>query len=303
VESRGRSFTDLWPVADDYIIAGGVVRPLLGGKVVPLGTLLARAPLAQEYLPMARRELPAELAKAASGMETEVLGFVRRYGLLGYVQAWRFPLEALGAARSRIYTPDVPGDPFVWFTAHAQAVKLVGDLGRALGDTHDLARIIEELTIRGAHGADEITFTAPTRGYTRPRQVRLIPGRDPRTIALRIIEAIVNPNLEGVSRILLTEQRRPITVFAPQNLLDCVYWLLADAIVSATVRTCLACDRFFVATHDRMRFCPRPMGLKGVSLCMNRFKQQRFRDAKERQRRQPNQSSGRIRHHRRRRKS
>ena len=275
IESRGRSFADEWPVAEDYVIQSGLVRPRVGGK-----------PVAREYLPMAQPELPAEFAKVGGGDgEGAVLGFIRRYGLLGYAQAWRFPFEELGAARSRFYTPNLAGDPVPWLVAHARAVALVGELARALDEPEALSLQIGQLTVRAATGDEMLAFSVPGRGRTRPGQVQMRPRKSPRESALEIIAHILNENLDGVSRTLLVEpqddRRLGLTsLFTPLNLLDAIYWLLADAVVGARVRSCLACKRFFMATSDRMKFCPPPMGLAGVSRCMNRFKQQQFRERK-----------------------
>jgi hypothetical protein len=300
-ESRGRGFADLWGVAENYVVRAGLVVPVFDGR--PATRPVPVQALARTYLPLSRPELPAEFAKVATGDETALLGFVRCYGLLGYERAWRFPLEAVGAVRGRFYTPHLPGDPLAWVIAHARAVKLGGELARGLSAPEELARLIEGLTVRGALGRDEITFLRAVRGYTRPVQVQMAAARDHHETALRIVEMIVSPNLEGISRALITEHRRPgektkamTSVFYPQNLLDCVYWLLADAIVGTAIRRCQHCGRFFVATHNRMRFCPRPMGQKGVSLCMNRFKQQRFRETQGKRLKTRRQRRGRRRH-------
>src|SRR5215470_8423529 len=109
-ESRGRGFANLWGIAEDYIVRNGLVVPVVEGqpatRPVPLQMLIRR----RRYLPLSRPELPAEFAKVASGDESALLGFVRRYGLLGYEWAWRFPFEMDGAVRSRFHTPHLPGD-------------------------------------------------------------------------------------------------------------------------------------------------------------------------------------------------
>jgi hypothetical protein len=108
--------------------------------------------------------------------------------------------------------------------------------------------------------------------------------------ALFIISDILNGNLSGCVRELIPAPNwdHPVRLdsgFSFHNLMDCIYWLLADAIVIAKVRHCLHCGKPIIAPSDRVKYCPPPMGSHSVSPCMNRAKQQRFRetaDAKKR---------------------
>jgi hypothetical protein len=267
-ESRSQGFVHRWPVADDYAIHDGVVLSLMQGAPTPVTAYPFSG--ASSYLPLTRPELPAEFAKVAAGDDASVLAFVRRYGLLSAYDL----------------IPSTAGDPVAWIVAHARAVKLVSDLAWALDRPPDLARMVEGLTVREATGQESVIVLCPQRRETRPR-VLIVPPDDPRTMALGIIAHLMNPNLAGVSRQLRVEQSQLVSGFVPQRLLDFLYWLLADAIVDAKLRPCRACGRFFIATHRRMQFCPRPMGQWGVSACMNRAKQARFKEAKAQRRTRP----------------
>ena len=133
LESESRSFNQLWPVAEDYIIEKGFILPVMGGKVVDPRSLMA---LTREekslYLPMGRPELPGEFARLADEDEEKVLNFVRRYGLLGYHCALKFPYEVISADQMKMYNDKSPGDPLNWVFAHAKAVNLVMHLAVAL---------------------------------------------------------------------------------------------------------------------------------------------------------------------------
>ena len=281
LESRGRSFAGVWLVADDYRIEDGTVIPVLAGNPVPSDFNL---PNVRGYMPMSRTELPGEFAKLAGESEDKVLEFVRRYGLLGYSMAFRW-LELLAAGRERLHNPQAKGDPVAWILSHAATVGLVMKLAEALNDLERLKLQLQQLTVRDERSvSEELLYVAAKRGYTHASQIRMRAFGDPRETALQIISHILNENLEGVSRELIIEHqetgKRGITsVFSPQNLLDCVYWHLADAVLGGTVRTCEnpSCKRFFVATHKKMRYCPLPMGFEGVSRCMNAAKQRRLR--------------------------
>jgi hypothetical protein len=268
-ESRVRRFVNLWPVAERYEIRKGFL--VVAGPERP-----------PAYAPLGRPELPAEFAKLAKGDAEAVLAFAKTYGALGYADALRFPAEALGAAVERLYDPNAPGDPLPWIFAHARAVALVGDLAHALDEPNALAALLATITVREAHGEELLSFQGPARGYERPAQVQMRPAETPRASALHVIAHIINGNLGGVTRELLVEPQAGgalglTSIFAPLSLLDCIYWLLADAVADGKVRACLACQRFFVSTDGRMKFCPRPMGQDGASLCLTRYKQQQYR--------------------------
>ncbi|MEE2776346.1 MAG: hypothetical protein VYE73_06230, partial [Acidobacteriota bacterium] len=69
--------------------------------------------------------------------------------------------------------------------------------------------------------------------------------------------------------------------FAPQSLMDCIHWHLADSALGGWIRRCRdpKCGAFFVAKNNKTLYCPNPLGIKGASRCMNRHKQQKRRDA------------------------
>ncbi len=294
-ESRRRSFASLWPVADGYRIEGGYLLPLGEGSPV--------RPIHHDgqdaYLPMARPELPRELAKAATGDDDDILAFTRRYGLLGYMQAWSFPVEEAGITwifgeDSEQAAPGLaPGDPVASFVGHAKTVQLVLNLIGALGAGDGAVREHVELlkVVRGEHGGirDEVIgYDAAQRGYLRPVQCDMSVGGEPRHVALRIIEHVLNANLPGISRQLSVQPQEDgelgfESLFEPHNLADCVYWHLADAAAGGWVRRCAdpRCQAFFVAQSARVQYCPPPRGYRGVSPCMNRTKVRRHHKHKE----------------------
>jgi hypothetical protein len=309
-ESRSRLFTTLWPVAEDYIIEEGVLYPLLGGqKFVLMGTqqVAARELLDPTYMPLAHSELPSEFAKVSGGGEDKVLAFVRRYGHLGYSEALtEFEAGALRLAKDsqyempfaldKGYDPQLPGDPLAWIFAHADTVKLAGDLAAALQRPSGARALLERRITESLHpgGAavlgPSISYARATRGWRRPHQVYAPAPGHPHApeggwegAALRIIASILNANLGGVRRFMSVEDEeasRPglVSLFQPRNLLDGIYWLLADEVAGEQLRTCQACGHFFAATDERMKYCPPPKGIEGPSRCMHREKMRRFRE-------------------------
>lgn len=311
-----------WAVAADYVLEDGGVVALSQRRKIHA----SRALIDPTYFPLTRTELPAEFAKIASGSDDDVLAFVRRYGLLGYsVALTGFEQFTLTVARAggrkalnalerqprpdpwltQVMKPDVlidlnydttlPGDPVAWVLAHAENVKLAGELGRALheGDVKARAdgiqavlerRIVHTDTVgdvrqRGDFKGLAVSAPVARRGWSRPR-VATFPVTSWDEIALELVSFILTRNLGGVRRAIGFSVKTPrlVSLFAPQNLLDCIYWLLADAVTGTQLRACPDCGHFFVATHERMKYCPPPMGIQGPSRCMNRAKVRRWRE-------------------------
>jgi hypothetical protein len=279
VESRSRSFTNLWSVAEDYRVESGmVIVPVIKGAALywPQFIYFEGGNLegVNNYMPMSRPELPAEFSKIVGGNEEDILTFVRRYGLLGYHRAWGF-YELPGALG---YDRTAKGDPVPWILAHAATVKLVLELAQALENPDQLKIAIEKLK---TGSGDVLTYKAMSRSSAYPSDVQTR-FDNLRESALYVIASTLNENLGGVSRELIIEydkqkrQRGLTSVFTPRNLLDCIYWHLTDAVIGGTIRTCgnQKCRRFFVATHRRMQYCPPSMGQVGVSRCMDAAKHQ-----------------------------
>ena len=274
-------------VAPGYELHAGLVRPVVAGKTVD-PTPWHDSP-GELYFPLSCPELPGAFA-AVDGSEEAVLEFVRRYGLLGFH-------ECVTGAANR-------GEPISWVLAHARNVKLALEFAHASRDEGEAENALQKITVRYPTGGYHLIHPLALRDRDVPVVSRglatilqteigipraLLP--DPREAALQVVAAIISRNLEGngiyrrlgtrklsnkaESRVVLASE------FASRSLLDAIYWLLADAVVEARVRRCAysRCRRFFVATHERMRYCPPLMGEK-VSSCGNRDKQRRFADKK-----------------------
>jgi len=292
-EARGRLFADLWPVAPDYQIAEG--------HVVAAGSVKG----GRTYHPMGLLGLPVALAQAASGRERDVLEFVGRYGLLGYQQAVLY--EPLITARHlegdhSEHAAPLLGDPLAWFIAHAKTVKLILDLIGSLPKDVDVRTAIDLLRVRDG-SRDTIEYTFACRGHLRPmrqRLARVLVSADgsyvattkaaPRTVARHIIASVVNANITGVSRHVMVEWQ-PYdgdaegfsSQFSSHSLLDVIYWQLADAAIGGLVRRCAypLCGAFFIANSLKVTHCPPPAGDFGVSPCMNRHKQRKWRMSRQ----------------------
>ncbi len=300
LESRSRSFNRLWPIAEDYVIAAkdpkhpsllareGYILPIHEGWIVHPRTVREHK---QHYLPMGRPELPGEFARLADEDEEIVLDFTRRYGLLGYHCALRFPYEVVSAHQMKMYNYDSPGDPLCWVFAHSKAVSLIMSLAEALDKPKELKVLIEKLSVekeRPSEGNGRlVSYWLPVRAFGLPGRVQTSTKASARENALSIIESILNANLSGVAREMITEwneargKQSIATCFVFENLLDCIYWLLADAVTNAKIRSCEHCGKPFVAPNDRTKYCP-PLQWETVSRCMNRAKQSRFRSKRKR---------------------
>jgi hypothetical protein len=292
-ESRERLAPTGWPVAADYRIEDGLV--------VPCDERRQRIPhraLDAAYMPQARPELPGEFAKVSGGDEKGVLMFVRRYGLLGYADALTpFEENVLRGTRStatydplidKTYNTELPGDPVVWILAHADTVGFILALGADLDRPKELRRIFEQKIVTDGD-VDELRFVRAVRGRTRPKQGHLpVPQSDAqaRATALDIIALALADNLAGVTRQVVRTVKGLASFFRFNNLLDHIYWMLADAVTGRRIRQCPECGHFFIAETDRVKYCPRPMGQQGVSsLCMHRMKVRKWRDRERRKQR------------------
>jgi len=174
-------------------------------------------------------------------------------------------------------------------------------LRAVLDDNSAISARLQELVVKESKtGAESLLLQVAQRGYTYPSESSFRIFDDPRETALQIISGILNNNLKGIPREIIIEwearkRRRELSsIFDPHNLLDSIYWLLADAVVMYTVKICKyhRCQRPFVATNERMEYCP-PSIEPGkeidplnppVSPCLNRAKQNKFRNKKRKRR-------------------
>jgi hypothetical protein len=195
---------------------------------------------------------PRRIREAQRRGEDDVLRFVRRYGLPGYAHGLtRIEQHALRLAKDgdghdplidKSYDPQLPGDPIAWILAHADTVRFVGALAAAL-DTPEELRCLFERRIVADNGREELRFVRAVRGRTRPKEGRLLvpDAKSRRATALTIIALSLHDNLGGVSRSIGIEGTRLVSLFQPNNLLDSIYWLLADEVTSEQIRACEEC--------------------------------------------------------------
>jgi hypothetical protein len=253
---RGSSFA--WGVASDYFIRDRVVQP---------------APRAQQdariFMPLVEAEEIRDklliVARAPDDrIEDAVLGFARRFGLLGH-----FALVDVDNRRG--------GDPLDWFRAHAEGVRTVIELldwiDRGGRDEKEL-RVLLHRTV--AVGQD---VGYPGATWSRDGAI----GR-----ARNVIWKLINGNIEGVCRAVqpvqpstaralgLSVLRRLDVDFKFRALAEVVWWSLTDLVVSGVTRRCEACGSVFVRRHGAQRFCPAG-GEGEESACAVRYRQQQWR--------------------------
>jgi hypothetical protein len=140
--------------------------------------------------------------------------------------------------------------------------------GEVLDHRHRAGLTVLLLTRREQHPEFEwIAVAVPQRGYTRPElwTTAVAANAPPRQVAVSVIARILNDNLAGVVREILVSSKGTLsTRFKCCNLLDAIYWQMADAVARQRIRLCAHCQRFFIATADyRMKYCPPPMGVEG----------------------------------------
>lgn len=275
--SRSRALTAVGWVADDYSVEEGrIIRPRMGGESIDFVGIPPEG--VHFYLPGSRPELPAQVAKIED--EETALAFVRRYGLLGFDAAFRESERTVDGTRRRLEH----GDPVEWVLSHARTIRLVMLLAEAIDDSGRLRSILADARAN-PNARTHFVFVMAARGNRKPVAGEVRYSGSDREDALRVIADVLNWNLGGISRGFVVERQVSgslglTSMFLTQNLLDCVYWLLADAVTAARVGLCLECRNPFVVTHDARKFCPRPYDHRvsnEVSPCMNRYKQRMFR--------------------------
>lgn len=305
LESDSRGFRTNWVIDEDYRIEEGVIKPLAHGSPISARFRSGRV-LRERYMPMTRPELPFEFAKLADGTEVTILNFVRRYGLLGYSQAFESTIEIYkmfeflvnaprGSAKAKTSTklPDFgelihpeghKGDPVAWVVAHAETVQFLIELNEALHQKKQLREKIEQITTIGK--AWPLQYGYAIRGQLQKTvcQNRQYDKESDSDLLRRIITQILNANLNGgVSREVLVDMepgaRDPsfVSTFAANSLVDAIYWHLANAFVGGSIKKCVYCKRFFNATHLKRKYCPPTKGFSGEGACAQNDRARRKR--------------------------
>lgn len=255
-ESLSRSIESCWEIADDYTIKDGYIIPL-GGSY--------------EYFPAGHPELPGEFAKLSGGSCDDVLKFIKQFGLLGYDTMFEDAEDIFIEENIRIH-----GDLIPWIFAHAAAVNLVMELYDAITNSKDLQQIFARFSVNKKGG---LQIPHPFRRNSGSHYVNFYGSA--LEIAWCIIGSIINDNLINTSRHLYLNHEdgnvKLVSRFKFRNLLDCIYWILADTVIGGKVKTCEFCGKLFIADSDKNRYCPKSFD-DTVSKCLNRARQQNFRD-------------------------
>jgi hypothetical protein len=272
-DRMSRTSHDEWPVGKPDLRSGRFRGKRIA--VIAVNRSITR------YRPLGRPELPGEFAKLARAEPAEIIAFIERYGLLGYQCAYS-ELELGAVAQLGQYDPTIDADPVLWINAHAGTVRLILELAAALDDEERLAQRLEPLTIRTDREMSIVSYPAAVRGELPRRQFNLPVNDDVLGTAKTIISNVLNLNLAHISRKFMPtenaeDRTRIASSLVPPNLLGSIYWLVADALAEARIRSCAHCAAPFVAPTLKTQYCPPLMGTQAVSSCMNRDKQRRFR--------------------------
>ena len=251
--SRAEGFDQLWPVEAAYQIKNGLL-------------VSAPAPAPKWYFPAAVLNLPGELAGVDS--EKKLLAFAAEYGALGYNYLVE-PKKRQGH------------DPVAWALAHAHTVRVVMEL------MNKLQKFEKER--RGLVWRERVwnAWADYLRGllhgpYAFGAQVEKSYGwqifsGDPIEKTQTILRTLINPNIKGIQRRILTGKHGHFhAYFRYHALIELIYWQLANQLERGYARCCKECQRPFVAHDRRQRFCPPPNGVK-QSRCATRQKLREWR--------------------------
>jgi len=300
-EAEHRRSTSVVVVYGDYEIEAGVLKPTVAGWDSEK----------REYFPIATPGVVGEVARLKPGDEKAALAFARRWGLLGYSDM------IIKVSGGRVtHTPW--GDPLLWIWAHANGIRAALGLHRLLRKD-DMAgiedylwrcrrskdasrahlqvdRLLQQGKITGLQPFIGPLFDVPppTAHHADPALIcgsrHLIGGTrwhvratdDLRSVAFRMIQSIINPNLAGVYRQLsipsLGDPRIEI-MYGWDSLLSVVYWHLAEMVAGGRVQECQECGMPFLQKHGRQRFCA-PAPFYTESKCALKFRQRKHRETK-----------------------
>jgi hypothetical protein len=265
-------------------------RPRTGSKVtVSRGELSipGSTPLIS-YDPKESFELPQHLVEVATGLTTPA-EFIEQYGLLGYSQFHRGegippdefgdpPFEYVFAANPELrkqLSTSVPdylvrrsGEPVRWFEAHARTVKAALDLlaRMRLKDEDGLQALLKRLP------NSQYAVLGELSSYGSFDWVSDFAKIDLARATRAALTALVNPNLQGLQRILRSDAFGNLHYeFVFQSLIQAIYWHVAMRIddEKAIAKFCKRCGEPFFHRDPRQAYCPKPLGVSR-SLCQNR---------------------------------
>jgi hypothetical protein len=264
--------------------------------------------IVRRYAPALYSEIPGELAKLERGDVDAVLKFARAYGSLGYTAFTPLAVLAQGGG--------IPiGDPLLWIWAHADTVQICLEISYRLqeGDAASLRTYLQSLRITDqdiddrcdtsykealhARPARERWWEGENNGLSAvvakqgrislirwechgsPRGLQRASDEDVRDLARYIRRSLINDNIVGIHRALLSDGRKDRLFWQFKALIEMAYWHVANAVDGRHFKRCEAddCTALFVQTDSRQRFCPRPFGQKQESLCAIRHRVHKHR--------------------------
>ena len=292
----------VWPT---YLVRGGIAYGD-GVPVTPATRLTKRRPKKGRQPARAEAALPSYFAQVAShgptfeATEAALLAFYRTFGFLA-------PLERMRPGRRRRWSVS---ESVFWAVSHAKNVDVIMRLHRATTARHggkltddEIETLVAGLLARqrqraGLHERIRVlSFDGlevpvgerqpldPSLSVPRPHQEELPEGfllkreagESVRDFGQRIIAQLITPNLREVRTVYEAGRggRPGRFLFHRPRLIDVIYYELAAALTSGTLRKC-KCGRLFFAQDARQRVCPPPPGRR-ESLCGLKFRQQRRR--------------------------
>lgn len=217
-----------WAVAKEY----GIVD----GHIIGAGLLTE----ARNYRPVLHPELPSELMKVDPEDEQQILEFVKNYGVLGGYTDYMWPQK----------------EEVEWFRHCTRVLNTVGNLIKVLkdGDVQAANSYRNErtgnLTIDGIPVAKLVHRTDTFHADTW-----LMKTDDPLDWVRHQIVAIINDNIARVKREPVVTPDGIQSYFKFSSLLDVIYWQLLNAEEGGNLKLCKMCQKPYISTDGRQRFC------------------------------------------------
>jgi len=267
----------IWQRSGKAISEGGIIKEIYAGKI-------------DNYNPFDLPNLPNAFSKIHD--ESTAVIFVTKYGLLGY--SW---LVDIGKR--------VGGDPLWWVLAHAESIRFVLNLIAALSKNDDdailktlntarvksdrsvLSEEIKPIEGKGILDASYKVAVGPYNAVIGNATFAPTEEGKLKVHANYLIVKIVNENIKDITWNFHYDDsvNKIKPYFRVRALITAIWKMTGDmALISQEtkgkgIRICDECERPFLVTDKRQRFCP-PDRFSKTSLCGSRHRMENYRNKK-----------------------
>lgn len=231
------------PVFSCYLLKNGVITPPY------------KVTLRHLYFPFLHKELPSHFAHLYVGTDSDIMGFINSYGMLG--RAFLIADKTRRVEERQKYPESVD-----WIRAHSKTIDICLTIKNHLQkfECYDIASYknppledyIKQFLIRpNCYKFEDIgeTYNITTMQFIGENSLY----QD----AIKILQELINCNIRYFYRTIeLLENGHLSNNYNFTALIEVIYWIVADTLISGTVKQCEECGRVFIQTDKRQKYCP-----------------------------------------------